>query len=510
MGLLMTKLVKFFSLIILLSKLGSLHAEQIIEVGTNQPVALSMNLPTDDLEVLDFPKLDLQRLQREDLIAATLGKPYRYAMTRSAKNLSEFNSKGKWTVVGDDAVWRLKVTAADAHSLSFGFENIYLPSDAKLFVYDQLGSKLAGPYTNSNNNPNKTLWTSLVESSSVLIELNVSLEQKDLVTFGLKHVNQGYRGIKLSDRRKSGTCNIDVACSEGDDWRDQIRSVALYSYQSNNANFICTGQLVQNTSRNLRPLFLTANHCVNTEEQARSMVFFWNFETSECNGPPDGILNQSQSGASLLAGWGGGETIQFADFTLVELDNAPIESVNAYWSGWDIRDLAPSKSVTIHHPSGDEKRISFDNDPATITNYTEFAFTNNGTHLRIGGWDQGTTELGSSGSGLWNTQKHIVGILSGGTASCNAPADPDWYGRLALAWEGGGTVSTQLRPWLDPQNALVTFLDGGDVVDAPLPPAPGQTPEPPQRSSGGGSINIGLIILFFFMRKIAKFRLNEV
>ncbi|MCA9297224.1 MAG: hypothetical protein KC983_11920, partial [Phycisphaerales bacterium] len=85
----------------------------------------------------------------------------------------------------------------------------------------------------------------------------------------------------------------------------------------------------------------------------------------------------------------------------------------------------------------------------------------------------GTTEPGSSGSPLYNQDHQIIGQLHGGFAACGND-DSDWYGKFSVSWTGGGSSSTRLRDWLDPDstgtlvlNTLGTGLQvepGGAVV----------------------------------------------
>jgi hypothetical protein len=84
-----------------------------------------------------------------------------------------------------------------------------------------------------------------------------------------------------------------------------------------------------------------------------------------------------------------------------------------------------------------------------------------GTHWRIDDWEDGTTEPGSSGSGLWDQNHRLVGQLHGGYASCTSITS-DWYGRIARSWEGGGSSATRLRDWLDPASTGTMVLDGED------------------------------------------------
>lgn len=428
----------------------------------DHPESLTSSFQHSENAGLSFGALDTAKLREEDQVRQKQGLPYRYAVSHKIQNNPKFDYRGNWTADNGVSILKFPISAKDAHSLSFGFEDVFLPAGAELFVYDGSGNQVLGPFTDKDHTKSKELWTPTIDGGNAYIEVNVPTEMQKFVRFKLKSVNQGYRGFKISDQLKSGSCNIDVVCARADDWRDEIRSVASFSFSSDGGTFVCTGSLINNTSQDRKPYFLTANHCVSTEAEVNSMVFYWNYETSTCQGTPDGVRSRnSQSGATLKATW------DPADLTLVELDSTPDESFNVHWAGWDNSDTAPSSSVAIHHPNGDEKRISFDTDAATITDYLVNQANANGTHIRIGAWEEGTTEGGSSGSAIWNANKHIVGLLTGGFASCDDPNDPDWYGRVAVQWEGGGTPASQLKAWLDPTGTGAVTLNGGDSCEAP-------------------------------------------
>ncbi|MEO1088696.1 MAG: hypothetical protein AAFY88_31070, partial [Acidobacteriota bacterium] len=120
-----------------------------------------------------------------------------------------------------------------------------------------------------------------------------------------------------------------------------------------------------------------------------------------------------------------------------------------------------SGAIATHHPSTDEKRISFENDPTTTTSYLQDVSPGAGTHIRVEDWDIGTTEGGSSGSPLFSPAGHVIGQLHGGFAACGNDLD-DWYGRVSVSWIGGGSAATRLSDWLDPTDSGVTTLDGRD------------------------------------------------
>jgi len=42
---------------------------------------------------------------------------------------------------------------------------------------------------------------------------------------------------------KSGSCNVDVVCPEGQGWEAEIRAFAVYS---RNGIFVCSGSMINN------------------------------------------------------------------------------------------------------------------------------------------------------------------------------------------------------------------------------------------------------------------------
>jgi lysyl endopeptidase len=157
--------------------------------------------------------------------------------------------------------------------------------------------------------------------------------------------------------------------------------------------------------------------------------------------------------------------ISDADTALLELDDPLAPNLGIFFAGWSRADRAPRAAVAIHHPGVEEKRISFEDDPTTITG---FGRTSGGTptHLRVADWDLGTTEPGSSGSPLFDENQRVVGVLSGGFAACGNDL-PDWYGRLHTAWDGA-TSATRLRDWLDPAGTGAFAVEGLDGTTLPV------------------------------------------
>ncbi len=377
--------------------------------------------------------------------------PIRFAQAIDVE-LNLTNS-GTWLDLSDGSrIWRLRIQSDGAKSINLGFTVYELPDGAKLWIYDPIGDHVEGPFTSENRTRAGELWTPIILGPEVVVELFVPADPASEPVLEIGKVNHGYRFFGgIGD--KAGNCNIDVVCPAGNAWGDQIRSVAVYTL---NGMWTCTGQLLNNTNQDFTPYFLTANHCGINGINDATMVFYWNYESPVCMAHGGGSLADNQAGATLRANWA------TSDFALVELDAAPDPEFNVYYDGWDATGGIPPSTVCIHHPSCDEKSISFDNDAANITDYDDDTIDPSSNHWRVV-WDTGTTEHGSSGSCLYDTSNGLcIGQLHGGDASCAFLDGPDWFGKLSVSWNGGGAANNRLRNWLDPANTGVLTLAGAE------------------------------------------------
>jgi len=417
----------------------------------------SLLQPTSSLESVarvEMASVDVAAYLAEDAVREASGQPT--PMRFAARNESAItpDNAGTWEELTDGSMlWRLRLASPSAQNINLHLDRFELPAGATLWLYDHDGAMVQGPYTTDDRNSQGELWTAIVPGDEIVVELHVPRDARDRTDLRIAAVNLGYRDFSdLPDATtKQGSCNNDVICPEGDPWHNQIRSVARITIIG---TFLCTGQLVNNTAEDLTPYFLTAQHCVENSSQAESVVAFWNFQSPVCGELAGGSLAQNQSGASLVSLW---EWQIGSDFALILLDEEPHSSFNVYYSGWDATGNVPSSSVGIHHPSGDEKAISFDDDPLTKDdNY------GNGSHQwRVGQWEDGTTEGGSSGSCIFDaTSQLCVGTLTAGAASCSNPAGFDIYGRMDAHWTGDGTPSGRLSDWLDPLATGALTLTG--------------------------------------------------
>lgn len=379
-----------------------------------------------------FQPLDVNLLHEKELASERKGEAPRFAVPQ------KMLVKPSWEKSQNSYVWTHQVTAPNAVSLNFGFSKFYLPEGAELNIYTADRTEFIRTFTSQDNNASKELWTPIIMSDDVIIEVTAPLDQVASVEIELTQVGQGFRTFGESTL-KSGKCNIDVACEESKDWEAEVNSVGVIS---TGGSTFCTGFMVNNTANDKTPFFMTANHCRITASTAPSLVVYWNYQTSKCRGARDGKKTDFQTGSVHLAS--GAKS----DFTLVKLNSQPNAEWNVRFAGWDATSNIGSPGVAIHHPNVDEKSISFENDPTVLSSYGGQTSPGDSTHVMVPDWDKGTTEPGSSGSPLFDKNHRVIGQLHGGGAACGNDL-PDYYGRLHTSWKGDGSRTGSLKDHLD-------------------------------------------------------------
>jgi len=400
----------------------------------------------NSLETAQYPQIDIKRVHDKDVQREKLGNAPRFAIERK----TDVSPLAKMNFIQENGnlVWRYRVVAKNAVSLNFAFTEFKMPKSAKLNIYAADFSERIRPFTSKDNNKAMELWTPVIYADDVIIELVLNESDLDQVKLRLTQVNQGYRTFAQTTE-KSGSCNVDVVCSEGDNWRDEINSVGVIS---TGGSTFCTGFMINNTSNDKTPYFMTADHCRISSRNSSSLVVYWNYQASSCGGRRNGQKDHFNTGSNFLA------SSAKSDFALVKLNNSPEASWGVTYAGFDATGVDAAQAIAIHHPSTDEKSISFENDPTTVTSYLGEAVPGDNTHVRVEDWDLGTTEPGSSGSPLFNQDHRVIGQLHGGYASCSSQTS-DWYGRIYTSWDGDGSADSRLRDHLDPTNSGTLITD---------------------------------------------------
>ena len=329
-----------------------------------------------------------------------------------------------------------------ARSINFVFDQYVVPEGAQVFVYNA-NNEWLGAFTQASSGGRTEMGVTQLAGDEVTVEY---IEPVAVQGQGRLHINQvthAYRDVLglMKGLGDSGTCNNNVICPEADDWRDEINSVAMITVGGSG---ICTGTLINNCANDGTPYFLTANHCTSGSNVG-TWGFRFNWDSPTCTPTTNGPTNQTVAGASLLVNSAG------SDVALLQLNTTPPAAYGVYYAGWDATGTAATSSTCIHHPSGDIKKISFDNNANTQGTFGGAAC------WRIATWEDGTTEPGSSGSGLWNQDHRLIGQLFGGAASCANNVD-DYFGRFNVSYP-------LLDNWL---GTCANVLNGYDPNGSPL------------------------------------------
>lgn len=357
-------------------------------------------------------------------------------------------------------IWQIKLFSTGAYSLNVIFSTFHIPDNAALYIYSNKTNVLLGAFTSNNNKPFGSLATAPVAGDELIIEYNEPIHTKYPGQIIIGSVAHDYLGVFAKDGSygDSDFCNIDINCNLGADWQIEKRAVCRLIIEGHT---LCSGVLVNNTAQDQTPYILSANHCVNNQYSANHTVFLFNYESPSCNGP-DGSDAHSISGADLIATKNQGDG--YLDFTLLHLSENIPAAYQPFFAGWDTRTNIPTTSTGIHHPWGDVKKISVDNDPAKIASYSYFDSL---SFWQILEWDAGTTEGGSSGSPLFDQNHRVIGTLTGDDGDpndCEYPVN-DFYQMIGAAYERYPDTDEQLKYWLDPLNQHVSYLNGFDPID---------------------------------------------
>lgn len=412
-----------------------------------------------EIPVYVFSQPDINTLRAEDKINDSLKTgPWRFGYNYES-NLN-LNNAGKWYDLPNGAkVWMLRINGTNAKTINLTFSNTKIPEGNELFIYNPEQTFVLGKFT-QNHIYQGELGAELIPGAESYVQYYVAPYNVN-GSVNISTVTYGYRTATEFYQRafgSSGGCNMNVNCPDGTPYTNQRNSAVMLVSGSNG---FCSGALINNTSFDGTPYVLTANHCATGS--VTNWIFRFNWQATNCSNPASSPSFLSLSGAVLRA------KRQPSDFALVEitggLNSGQIpENYNPYFAGWNRQNEPAVKTFCISHPSGDIKKIAFDDDPPVAVQAMGSSEANSSWEVT---WDRNTvTEGGSSGSPLFNEKGQIIGQLWGGGSSCSNAGTPDaydYYGRIHNSWEpAGSSINEQLKHWLDPTNNGAQEIDGYD------------------------------------------------
>jgi len=375
--------------------------------------------------------------------------PFRYGY-RYETNI-DMSNHGTWEILDNgDSIWRLLIESEDAYSIGLVYDNFLLPEGTTLYIYNEDSSIILGGYTSANNAD--AFSTPQIPGDVSILEYYEPAGVEGSVNININKIIHDYRDF-YNMMHNRDDCGTNIVCPEVDDYEEEVNSVAHLDM----GGYICSGGMLNNTSNDLTPYFLTANHCTQGDNPS-TFRFYFNYATTSCSGS---WASQGSSVYGSQTKWAsndsnGGNGISSNDVSLLEITGNIPNSWNVFYAGWNINtNSTQSAAVGVHHPGGRPKIISF----ASGTAYTN-GWDTWGTHWK-NFWDLGGTEGGSSGSPLFDDNGRVLGPLSGGPDTpCGSTGDYALYGKLNYNW-------SNIDQYLDPGNTGLSYLDGtydGEVM----------------------------------------------
>ena len=350
-------------------------------------------------------------------------------------------SDGNWVDIESGRLWFLTFESDGAHSLSFVFNDFYLPAGASLYIVNQERTTLYGPVKNESIQNSKGFLTNIIDGAKATILLFEPKSHFDESSLRITRINHFYAGLNgfASDSTRTNDCTIDVACVSGWDFEaDGVgRVITTNGYGG-------SGALVMTANRSFKGYFLTAKHVVDAGP-LYSVTFFYRRKT--CNG------NQQYSTITcnnivVRASW------QSADMALLEILDLPTNNQKLTWLGWNRSGSSSYGGSCLHHPYGiNPAKISQELDQigtySSNSNYWDVTF------------DVSTTMEGSSGGPLLDSDRRIIGVVkgnvNGGSNDCENLRKI--FGKFSKFWTGGYTNTSRLSNWFDPTGTGVLFVN---------------------------------------------------
>lgn len=378
--------------------------------------------------------------------------PYYFA-NRNRMELNVVNS-GVLEVKSDGRYrWQVGIRSDWALNMSLYMKNLWLNDGDQVVIETPSGDALM--IYGTEDIVAKTLFTDVLPGDSIIVTVEGSDIKKS--DFSIESVMVGFRNLpehgenrKLKNLGDAASCIPNVTCYE--EAEDVKQSVCRITFMCTEGNTMGTGVFVNNTSQDGAPYILTAAHSISGTVESYRVVL--NMENPLCQNKvmPSNTITSTLEGNEVVV------LNEKKDVCLLKLNKKPRAQNRTHWAGWDAtgNDIE-GETIGVHHPQGDARKIS---KSKLVKSYQTYRLdkTNAGetfeskNHWEVNVWYIGATQRGSSGSPLFDSNKRVVGCLTGGESTCSRPYN-DYYFMIANDWD-------ELSPYLDPNKTGQKQLDG--------------------------------------------------
>ncbi|MCB0739922.1 MAG: hypothetical protein KDB92_02455, partial [Chitinophagaceae bacterium] len=363
------------------------------------------------------------------------------------------------TTVSTNTYYSLTIKAKNALNLSLSFNMFKLSPNAVLSIYNNY--ELTDSITTRENNKLNIWATRVYQGDKITLLVIVPNNETNETALNISTINYGIKnyGGDFGSPGNSANCNINVACSQGNGWENEQNAVTILLVADGTGS--CTGTLVMNTCSTNTPYVLTANHCL--EGNLSNWVFQFQYWSTACHSNTGYSEDLQFNGCTLKA------NNATTDFLLVEMNTIPQPTSGLYYAGWSRSTTGITNTTILHHPKWDLMKIAIDNgSPVQVTDVL-YGIARPCWQLDL---DDGIVQQGSSGAAYFNQNHQIIGQHFrrpdfGSIPDCSIKTTVG--GRFDQSWTGGGTNSTRLSNWLDPDNTGAMTTNTTNISLLPTP-----------------------------------------
>ena len=410
------------------------------------------------------------------------------------RQLPESQLWGDWiTTASGERAWQgvLQLEEAGWNTLYFGD---YQLSRGDILIIANEEGEVRGAFTEANNVSSHSLTTAPLYGERLTIYYYPASSQEESLPWRLEGITTALLSaigeeLPLPNGNHSGSGGSPwfivkgLECAESTVLHPEVERIARSELMLVvRGKAFCSGTLLNNSRQDGDALVLTAAHCLNANYSCRDLkyvrqsaeqtVFYFNYFSPTGDPLINGIEEQTLAGAELVA-YNEEHDMCLLRITGVKPDVpqgqcAIPPSYRPYLAGWNAERDFPVPVIGIHHPQASVRRYNRADEKPLLESYDMASVPVRwiNSHLHIKKWSIGTTAGGSSGSGLFDKNHHLIGALTGGSSYCSTPNN-DYYYALSEAFTGYPDDKC-LKPHLAPTSDQ-TILEGLDPFAAKPP-----------------------------------------
>lgn len=439
---------------------GANNVQQSTDLVFTNPIPFEYKVTLPNLSNRERREIDTPATHGPQKFGIHRGVPYLYS--------GDLSKKLTWKKDGDGVVAYFRVRSPTADSIRFS-TRLKLPADTLVTFY---GRERTGKHDTiySFTAPSKGFdeehyWSPQASGDTIGIEIRLpqaNLQQD--VELELLTVAHRFKALNLvvpNALECSNHEDVQCAIDDGEISESSARSALRLTFESGGSSYTCSGTLM-NVSGDGEdvyiPYIITAAHCISTEEEASSVIAWWNYQAASCSGSGTSAdFGLTFGGADLLV------TVESYDQSLIRLRADPPGGTS--FSGWWVTDINTDTTGSgAHHPDGGHKKF--------FSGTTQGSFNVNicdeddnctllvdSVEMRM---DNGAAEGGSSGAGMRIFNQEVndtlfVGVLSASDEECENSST--YFGKF---WHFYDYIAT----WFDPAPPPpVSSDDHGDSTE---------------------------------------------